>query len=82
VGGGNTAFTSQEDGGGMESDLSVSLATARASGTRAATQFAMLRQSADQEKDPAVLIGLAQETARITLAPPEPGKGLVIDKLA
>ncbi len=66
----------------MESDLSVSLTTSRASGTRAATQFAMLRQSADAEKNPAVLLNLAQETAQITLPPPDPGKGLVVDKLA
>lgn len=66
----------------MESDLSVSLAKGRASGTRAATEFAMLRQSADQEKDPAVLINLAHESATLDLAPPEPGKGLVVDKLA
>lgn len=66
----------------MDSDLSISLTTARAAGTRAATEFAMLRKSADAEKNPAVLINLAQEQAQITLPPPEPGKGLVINKLA
>ncbi len=66
----------------MESDLTVSLTTARAAGTRAATQFALLRQSADADKNPALLINLAQESAQITLPPPDPGKGLVVDKLA
>ncbi|MEO5805895.1 hypothetical protein [Devosia sp.] len=60
----------------MDSDLSMQLVAARSAPTQAAMQNAMLKKS--NEMDQMVVDMIAQSTQ----APPPPGQGTRVDKLA